>query len=271
MVANVLKQKPTSNRLESDLPDSNKLSDWHFARRPFWLFSHLFAASVVLLFIFLGAWQLDRLQDRRATNEVIAARALGEPEQFTSEPVDVEALDYQRVVVDATFVDPDFVRIANRSQGGVAGQWVVGIVRLDDGSELAVNRGFIPSNTDSGLTPVPEGSTALTGWLRQSVERQWPGIVDNGEGTVLPRLDTERVAARLNRDLPDLWLQVEPAGAGLATFPDPVPLPPLGEGAHRSYAIQWLIFAVLGVAFYVALLRRRSKAIVDEVEDAPTS
>lgn len=211
--------------------------------------------------MFLGFWQLDRLQDRRSENELIAARALGEPELVSSLPAEVspDDFDYKLVSVEASLEEPDFVRVANRSQGGVAGEWVVGIAELVDGSELAVNRGFVPVNSDVGLQPVADDSTELTGWLRRSVAREWPGATDNGTGSVLPRLDTERVSYRLGRDLPAVWLQVRPEDEALAAFPDPVPLPPLDEGSHRSYAVQWFIFATLGAAFYVAVLVRKAR------------
>ncbi len=233
--------------------------DWGFSRRPFWIFSHLFAASVIVSFVCLGFWQLNRLQERRAENEIIAARSFGQPEPISSLPADVSDLDYRLVQIDGEYVDEDFVRVANRSQGGVAGEWVVGIVLLDDGSEIAVNRGFVPINSDGELTAVPARSVRLTGWLRQSVAREWPGAVDAGAGDVLPRLDTERVSFRLERELPLVWLQLRPEDQALASFPDPVPLPGLNEGSHRSYAVQWFIFAILGTGFYGAVVFRRAR------------
>lgn len=244
--------------------------DWRFARRPFWVFSHVFAISVVALFVALGFWQLDRLDVRQERNELIESRTAetivlaGRPEGGP----DGAELDYQAVEATVRFVDADFVRVGNRSQGGAAGEHVVAIVELDDGSELAVNRGFVPSNAAVELQPVPDGPVRVQGWLRATVERGFIGATDDGRGTVLPRLDTERVAARLGRPLPTVWLQLAPAPddaageagspAGLTSFPDPVPLPPLDEGPHRGYAVQWFIFATLGSAFYAALLWRQS-------------
>lgn len=255
----VSQQNLTTERTDTGNRPTRKPRDWSFCRRPFWVFSHLFAASVIVTFVVLGFWQLNRLQERRAENEIIAARSFGEPELMSSLPPDVSDLDYRLVQLEATFVDEDFVRVANRSQGGVAGEWVIGIVRFEDGTDVAINRGFVPINSDSQLTAVPDQSTRLTGWLRQSVEREWPGVVDAGAGDVLPRLDTERVSFRLGRELPPVWLQLRPEDQALASFPDPVPLPPLNEGSHRSYAVQWFIFAALGAGFYAAVVFRRAR------------
>ena len=109
------------------------------------------------------------------------------------------------------------------------------------------------------LDPLPAGPVEVTGWLRATVTKGSIGATDSGEGEILPRLDTERVSARLGEPLPTVWLQVAPDDdRGLVSFPDPVPLPPLDDGPHRSYAVQWFIFATLGVVFYGALVRRQA-------------
>lgn len=234
--------------------------DWRFVSRPFWLFSHVFAGSVVVLFIGLGLWQLDRLGQRQEQNELIQAR-VDEPIQLSGAPdagEDGSELDYRSASVVGVILDEDFVRVGNRSQGGVAGEHVVAIIELADGSPLAVNRGFVPANTDVDLEPMATGP--ITGWLRATVERESIGATDTGESDILPRFDTERIGFRLGQDLPPVWLQVAPIdGTGQATFPDPVPLPPLDDGPHLSYAVQWFIFATLGVLFYGALLRRQAR------------
>lgn len=265
-----MQAQPSPDTAQATAPTPSS-RDWAFARRPFWLFSHLFALTVVTSFVFFGVWQLDRLSERRQANELIEARVGQEVELSAalSQSGDPAELDYRAVTATARYLDPDFVRVVNRSQGGVAGEHVVAIVELDDGSVLAVNRGFVPANADVTLDPVPDGPTTVRGWLRATVERGRIGATDVGEGDRLPRLDTERVAVRLGRELPPVWLQLSSTGeTGLVTFPDPVPLPPIDEGPHFSYAMQWFTFATLGVLFYLALLRRQSKGN-ESVELAP--
>ncbi len=230
---------------------------------------------MVAVFVFLGFWQLSRLGERQATNAVIESRiertvSIADLGALPDTDAGAAELDYQAVTARLTYVEPDQVRIANRSQGGAAGEWVVAIARLADGSELAVNRGFVPVNADVELATVPSGPVTVDGWLRKTVTRESFGAVDAGEGTVLPRLDTERVSTRLERPLPMVYLQVAPPerSGGRAVFPDPVMLAPLDEGPHRSYAVQWFIFATLGVGFYLALLSRRSRGD-ERVDDVP--
>ncbi len=160
-----------------------------------------------------------------------------------------------------SYLDGQFVTVANRSQGGTAGVYLVGLVELDDGSVLAVNRGFLPTGDDDLAPAAAErGPVRLDGWLRSSVERGRFGAVDTGQGSTIPRLDTASIAARLGRDVPAVWLQLADPDPDVVTFPDPMPLPALDNGPHLSYAGQWFIFATLGVLFYGALLRRQARS-----------
>lgn len=236
--------------------------DWAFARKPFWIFSHLFAITVVVLFVLLGLWQLSRLDERRSANAVISDRSSAPLLDLTGAP-DGDDLDYRPVRAEIRFVEPDLARVVNRSQGGVAGEHVVAIVELADGTAMAVNRGFVPVNTEVELDPAPADPTVVTGWLRDSVEPEgWFAVEDSGEGRILPRFDTEAVADRWGEPLPSYYVQLAPdPGEAAATFPDPVPLPPLDDGPHFAYAMQWFIFATLGVLFYFALLRRFARRV----------
>lgn len=243
-------------------PDAD--ADWSFARQPFWLFSHVFALSVVVLFVALGLWQLSRHDERQAANAEVTTR-------LTSEPIVVNGsadlggppsrLDYRPATVLGTFIDADFVRVVNRSQGGVAGEHVVGLLELADGSLLAVNRGFVPANTEVTVEPVPAGRVPVEGWLRESIYKGRFGADDTGDGQLVPRMNTDDLAARIGRAVASVWLQQAGPTDDTTTrrFPDPVPLPELDNGPHLGYAAQWFIFATLGVLFYGALLRRQSR------------
>ncbi|MBT8241439.1 MAG: SURF1 family protein, partial [Acidimicrobiia bacterium] len=232
--------------------------DWSFVTRPKWILSHLFAFAMIVSFIVAMFWQLDRREQRIAQNEVITARGEAVPLTVraaiqSGSPLEV---DFRRVEDSGSWIDPDVVRIANRSQNGSAGEWVVGLFETDDGTEVLVNRGFVELNRSIEDPPdLFSGSAAVRGWMRMSREREGIAVADTGEGTVLPRLNVDAVAARLDRaDLAPMWLQLEdPTGE---SFPTPVPLPDQTNGPHLSYAGQWAIFAILGTVVYVLLMRR---------------
>ena len=228
---------------------------------------------MVISFVLLGLWQLNRHGERADLNTIVASRSTP-PAATLADVADQEPseLDYQLVTATGSFVDDDFVRVANRTQGGVAGQYLVGLFEINDGRLLLVNRGFVPLDLSRiELDEPPSGEVTITGWLRRSAEQGWLGAADTGAGDVAPRLDVAAIGQRLSADdasateisvagadqLIDVWLQQEGNEDGLlSTFPDPVPLPGLDGGPHLSYMAQWFIFATLGALFYGALLWR---------------
>lgn len=227
--------------------------DWSFVRRPFWVFSHLFAAAMVSSFIYAGLWQLGRHQDRVAENEIIESRALVDGISLT-EALDrpSDALDFVAIADRGRFLDPEVVRVANRSQDGLGGDWVVALFETDDGERILVNRGFVPLETSIG--GAEDG--AIDGWLRATRLREGFGGIDTGEGDRVPRLDVEAIAERLDVPVAPVWLQLD--GVPGDEFPKPVPLPALDNGPHLSYVGQWVIFASLGVLVYALLLRKNA-------------
>ncbi len=247
---------------QSDLPVSSRRTrdpDWSFVRSPRWIASHLFAAAMIVSFVVAMFWQLDRRQERIEQNEVIAARAQAEPPftlQGAIESGEPSEVDFLRVADKGTWIDPDLVRIANRSQSGAAGQWVVGLYQTFDGTNVLVNRGFVELNVDVPDRPdLDRTGSIIRGWMRVSRVREGLAVADSGEGTVLPRLNVEAVEARLDGvELAPLWLQLDDTTPNLV--PSPVPLPDQSNGPHLSYAVQWATFAILGSIVYGLLLRR---------------
>lgn len=244
--------------------------DWSFARRPKWIASHLFAGSLIVLFIWAGFWQLSRLDQRREQNQAVFDRS-------TLEPVDVgealvgldldlgqvgalRELDYLAVVAEGRYLDGELVRVVNRSQNGVGGDWVVGLFETINGDQLLVNRGFADRGEEAAAAP--DGQVVIEGWVRRSQTKDgFFGATDTGQGDRVPRLDVAAIGGRMaspnQPELLPMWMQV--AGPATDLAPDPVPLPPIGEGSHFAYALQWFTFAGMGLVVYTLVLRRRAR------------
>lgn len=238
--------------------------DWTFAHRPRWLASHLFVGSLLVLFVWAGFWQLSQLDERRARNDAILDRSTMQPVTVDSTlagslaigALDPQGLDYVAADAVGRFVDGEAIRVANRSQNGLGGDWVVGLFEAKDGQRILVNRGF--ANRDARAVAAPEGEVTISGWLRVSQTKDgFFGATDTGDGARAPRLDVEAISARLGEsELVSMWFQLQ--GGPSNEPPDPVPLPPIGEGSHFSYALQWFTFASLGAVVYGLVLGRKA-------------
>jgi len=245
--------------------------DWSFARKPFWLFSHVFVGAAVVSFLIFASWQWDRHQTKQEQNAEIIGRSTGAPitvsaalgEFDATDRADLEQLEFVPVTATGVYLDGDFVDIANRSQAGAAGGWRMGLFQPSDGSRaIIVNRGFIPLNDSITPESAPVGEVTLEGWLRLTQERGAFGPTDTGEGRVAPRVDIAKIGERTDEELAPMWFQLSPNfEENLRPIPDPVDLPEPDPGPHLGYVGQWIIFAVLTIGFYVVVLNRRAKNV----------
>src|SRR3989441_5162789 len=195
----------------------------------------------------LGVWQLDRLQQRRARNaEVRAAGERPAVEARARLPADSAA---SRRVHAAGRYDYAHQRLWRaRSYEGVPGVALVTPLRLADGSAGVVDRGWAPSpdaaHVDEQAYREPDTADVLGLGFR----------APRGRGDVNP--------ARLQGSLPDPLLpfileQGPPAPGVSRPLPPGLirwPPPPLDDGPHLSYAIQWFCFAVIILVGSVVLL-----------------
>jgi cytochrome oxidase assembly protein ShyY1 len=236
-----------------------------FLLRPKWIGFHLLVIFGIVLMIWLGFWQLDRLDQRKAFNDAVAERSEEPPvpiEVLLSEPdFDPATSEWRRVTAKGTWL-PDQVIVFNRTQNGRPGDNIVTPLLLDeqDGNEsltVLVNRGFVPVGVDA--PDPPEIGVEVLGRVRPSQERQRGGLTDSTDGPVteIRRVDIPQLARQVDGDVAPVYLDLiatQPeAGPGA---PVPVPAPEIDSGPHLSYAVQWFIFSLAVAVGWVLAVRR---------------
>lgn len=285
--------------------------------QPRWIVGHVLVLAIVVSFVRLGFWQLDRHAEHVAENErlserlaepVVSLQALLADHGFLSEPIlergvlagatsaaaasesepngaasadrsaaDAaarEALAFRRVRVTGRFEPSDEILLRNQTLQGRPGWHVLTPLVVSDagldGADLAVivDRGWVPQGLDqppvSEATP-PAGPVELEGILIP--ERDPPAgplaglAARNPETGTLERtfiVDVERLAGQIDAALAPVYLvptsQV-PAQEGDLPVPPEPPAP--GPASHLGYAVQWFVFASIGVIGYTFLLRQR--------------
>lgn len=118
----------------------------HRLLRGWWIAKHLFALVILATLIFLGFWQLDRLEQRRAANAARLA-ALAQPALPLTPETDPATVIGRRVVVSGVFRNEESIVLrGRRSDSGVDGVHLVTPLQIE-GSEYAVlvDRGWLPS------------------------------------------------------------------------------------------------------------------------------
>jgi cytochrome oxidase assembly protein ShyY1 len=232
---------------------SDRRADYRFARRPAWIAGHLLAGATVVLFVALGFWQLDRLDARKAQNELVAARA-------AAEPVDVgEALDpgsdaqvvdeIRFAAVTATGTYEGEAVVVRATQDGLSGGRVFSPLVLADGEEVMVLRGFVAQAADGTIVaPAPPPGEVTVAGVAIPVRRLEP---------ITRRSLDDAAATAAGARLP-VVIQASEADSDQLQV---VPPPDLGEGPHLSYAVQWFLFAAVVAVGYPLLLRRRARQV----------
>lgn len=249
---------------------------YRFALRPLWILSHLFAAACVVAFVGLGLWQLDRHDQRAERNATIEARAELPPVPVAdalAETDDPDGLRFRSVSAAGTYGDRDLL-VDNRSKDGLPGAWVLTPLVLDDGTTLVVNRGF-QFNEEGGIEPAaaPTGTVAIEG-TATPWEGEGCGVRTDEAGEAVGMACLRRSVAEdvFGGAVLPVVVQAQASDPPAADVLAPVPLPDLDAGPHRSYAVQWFIFATLTAVVYVLILRRVAHRVgerADETADEP--
>lgn len=230
-----------------------------------------FILAMCALCVRLGFWQLDRLEQRRARNAVVLAGMRQAPRPADAALIaemtgDAARLVYRRVVARGRYLPESGFVLRGRVENGGPGVHLATPLLLEgEGAVLLVNRGWAPA--PDGATPPqlpapPAGVVTVEGILQQvpvTQDRGGRSVSARGD-TTYRRLDLAVVRARLGRPVLPMYLQVlgdtGAAARAARTLPVAVPPPPLDEGSHLGYAIQWFSFALIGIIGLTILLRR---------------
>jgi surfeit locus 1 family protein len=210
----------------------------------------------------LGIWQVSRLRERRAANAV-ALRARAEPPlrlSFRQRP-DSTMLG-RRVTAEGRYDHAHDIVLRGREYDGVPGVEIVSPLVMGDGkTAVLVDRGFLPAPdavrvaADSFEEPGPR---TVAGFLLPVPSGRGAPLQHEGH-TTWGRLDLAALRVTLPYQIyPYSILQLP--DSTLPRFPRRRPPPPLDDGPHLSYAIQWFSFTLIALVFAGIMARRAGPA-----------
>lgn len=245
-----------------------------FLLSPRWVVTHVVVLAIAVLFVNLGFWQLRRLDERRSSNALIETRLATPPAPLhvvlASIGEDAGALAYRRVWTMGRYLRAEEVLLTPRSDNNQPGHHVVTPLLTRDGVAVLVDRGWVPFTMDR--PPVqqarpPSGQVRVEGMLvpTQDAARYGSRDPDSDRLTFLSTVDVDRLQPQVSHRLQPFSLLLQdqrPATAG--ALPRPPEPPDLSEGSHLSYAIQWFLFAAIGLIGYPLLIRRNMPGRDDE-------
>ncbi|MEP7380893.1 MAG: SURF1 family protein, partial [Gemmatimonadota bacterium] len=209
----------------------------------FIVFALVMAAGCVRL----GIWQIGRLAERRAQNVEVAAQ-LDAPAVVWGEAMrDSATARFRRVQLTGRL---DYARelvLTSRGMHGAPGVHVLTPLIVPAGPPILVNRGwaYAPDGMTVDLSKWHEGDSAtVDGYIDQFVPVR--GMVSTmSQPRGVRYLERDSIEARLGERIAP-FLVVQRIGLVQGDTLEHlvrVELPPLDEGSHQSYAVQWFAFA----------------------------
>lgn len=226
---------------------------------------------------FLSNWQFSRNAERSEQLALIEANYDAEPATLDElVPVTGELpteSEWHPVSLIGTYLVDDTVLVRNRPHGGTAAFEVLVPFQTQDGRILLINRGWIPPAEDSDPSAIPAppaGTVEVIARLRPGESLPRSGRTDAPEGQV-PTIYLPLVAQSLGDDPTFITsaygiLVSESPAAG--SRPNALESPSEDPGPHLSYAIQWILFAVMGFAFIGYVIRTEIGHRREEADDS---
>lgn len=219
--------------------------------------------------LMLGRWQMSRGHEKL---EMASHQAL----QMALEPLKQSTLDKaqylaninRRIVLSGQWMPELTIYLANRSQGGKSGFWVMTPLKIDAQRTVMIQRGFVGWNP-SDPSALPEGvvtestpvsidavlinppSKMLELWKFGGAKSAEPteALQDSYlQGGIKQNFDLDLFQKQTHIELTAVALQLGDAADGLQHA-----LPAQGLSADRNfgYAVQWYLLSALTFALYI--------------------
>ena len=211
----------------------------------------LFAALICAGCIRLGFWQLDRLDQRRKLNAMLIERLGSELSSVRDVERDTATAAFRRANATGIYDFANEFSLAARTRQGSPGANIVTPLRFA-GTDTAVlvNRGWVyaPDAMTVNFARWREpDSASVAGYLVRMETGKRSSVSAASNARVVRHLDIDSLRARLPYPvLPLVLVAMEPP-TNADNVPARLPAPVLDEGPHLGYAIQWFMFAAIGV------------------------
>lgn len=204
---------------------------------------------VTPLSIVAARWQWSRHLERDALNAAVIHAETTKPvpwQQLAARDVAPDA-EWRRVTATGKWRTDQQWLVRKQVVGGEVGFTVLTPFIADNGTTLAVLRGWVPS-ADAAVPPPPAGVVSVLLRVR----------LPHGDGAIRP---SDLPAGQINRVDPRaltagassgaVFELLDPVPGGLVTLP----WPELTSGPHVSYFVQWILIGLTGVVVYVRVFR----------------
>ncbi len=233
------------------------------------------AVAFAIACAFLSQWQFARNAERTSQIAIVEAN-YGQPPVALAEVIApggefIPTDEWRQVRMRGHYVTDDQLLVRNRPHGGTRAFEVVVPFATADGQVIIVNRGWVPPGRGDAPDAVPQphaGEMEIVVRLRPGEEspRSGRGAPEGQVATLhLPTI-AEVTGPLTNTSAYGQLVSESPAAP---TAPYLFASPTEDPGPHLSYAIQWILFAVMGFIFIFSVIRTEVRRAREEKEGRP--
>ena len=227
-------------------------------KEPWSFFKTVIALAMVLLCIWAADWQYTRGVDRQARNNVIEERIARSPIDLATRDTVLSNNEWQSITTTGRFDSTQQILLRNRYWEGKYGYEVLTLFTNVSGEKFWVDRGWVKAGATATTAPVvtavPNTEVSIIGRFRldSSLPRgSFFALPASGEGLV------SELNAQAKLDTEKFYIDLLSGSETSLTPAAPAQLPPLSDGPHKAYALQWLFFG--GLIIYGRILIRRTR------------
>jgi cytochrome oxidase assembly protein ShyY1 len=230
------------------------------------------ASTFAVACVALASWQIDRRAEAVSKIQRVAANYDLPPVKFedvsTLDQKAVVAFEWRNVQLSGRYLVDDALLVRNRAIAGQPGFVQLVPFELSTGEIVVIERGWI--SADSELNPsnafMPSGSQKEV-IARVRLSEEIPNR-ESPEGQ-LTSINLGEIETVLDNSVEtDFYLRLVSESPAEPSYPQPLSRPVLDEGNHLSYAVQWIIFAIMG--FFALFWAIRQETEYRKMEKDPS-
>lgn len=217
--------------------------------------------------VYLSSWQFDRRQQALDAMRQVAQNYDAEIVEL-KDVATLESFDatnqWRRVEITGRYLIDSTVLVRNRPLNGQAGFLQVVPFQLESGQVIAVERGWL--SVTSGFDapkeqPLPSADLqTVIGHVRPSE----PTLNRDAPASQIATINIDSLIEKTAVEAEfykSIYLRMQSESATTGDSPRKLARPEISEGNHLSYALQWILFALMALGALIWAIRKEREAL----------